>query len=301
MLWLRCNRRKLETYGEEIMTRRNAVIQRLINKQTVFSTLPIPNGSFNDFAFFAQSDFDLVMIETEHQGFDSLLLRTSMQYLMNRKRILKDGALISPTPLVRVAPNSREKNEWVIKQTLDAGAMGLVLPHLESVESAEAAIKAARYPRARGAAQNGPDGLRGWSPFVAMDYWGVTQDEYYERADIWPLNPDGEILLMGIVENMTGVKNLPQILKQAKGIGVIWAGSGDLSVSMGLRGEHSHKEVEAEMLKILRICKDHGVACCAPIGAGGVDERIDQGFEVIIIHTMPSLEQLKRGVTRRGV
>jgi 4-hydroxy-2-oxoheptanedioate aldolase len=48
---------------------------------------------------------------------------------------------------------------------------------------------------------------------------------------VWPLDPDGDLLLMGIVEEAEGVRNIRDILKQVKGIGAIWAGPGDLSIS----------------------------------------------------------------------
>src|SRR6218665_1544297 len=112
--------------GETSMAKRNGVIQRLLNGETVFSTVPIQNGNLSDFAALSSSAFDMVMIENEHQGYDSLLLRTSLQFLLNRKRIMQSGGVVSPTPFVRVPPNARETSQWIIKQTLDAGAMGLV-------------------------------------------------------------------------------------------------------------------------------------------------------------------------------
>ena len=96
---------------------------------------------------------------------------------------------------------------------------------------------------------------------MAPHYWGLTAQEYYDAADVWPLDPDGELLLMGIVENVQGINNLPDILRQVKGIGAIWAGSGDLSVSMGFKGQSTHPDVEAGVQKILAICQDFGVPC----------------------------------------
>jgi 4-hydroxy-2-oxoheptanedioate aldolase len=52
--------------------------------------------------------------------------------------------------MVRIPPNARERNQWVIKQALDTGVYGLVLPHLNTVEDAQAAVAAARYPQAAG-------------------------------------------------------------------------------------------------------------------------------------------------------
>ena len=142
-------------------------------------------------------------------------------------------------PFVRIPPNSRETagNQWIIKQTLDAGVFGLVLPHLNTVEEARAAVVAARYPQVPGVRDFEPEGQRGWWQRLAPRYWGLNPQEYYDAADVWPLDPDGESLLMGIVEEPEGVKNLRDILREVKGIGAIWAGPGDMSVAMGKRGD----------------------------------------------------------------
>ena len=99
----------------------------------------------------ADADYDMVIIEMEHQGFDFTTLRTSLQYLLSRKRIVGNESLqADPVPMVRIPPNFRERNQWVLKQALDTGVYGLVLPHLNTVEDAQAAVVAARYPQVPG-------------------------------------------------------------------------------------------------------------------------------------------------------
>src|SRR5215467_12579961 len=90
-------------------------------------------------------------VSMEHEGFSFTTLRTSLQVLLNRKRIAEKGNLQPDVvPLVRIPPNARERNQWVIKQALDTGVYGLVLPHLSTVEDAQAAVAAARYPQVPG-------------------------------------------------------------------------------------------------------------------------------------------------------
>jgi hypothetical protein len=61
----------------------------------------------------------------EHEGFSFTTLRTSLQVLLNRKRIAENGNLQPDVvPMVRIPPNARERNQWVIKQALDTGVYG---------------------------------------------------------------------------------------------------------------------------------------------------------------------------------
>lgn len=272
--------------------RLNKVIERLEGRQPVFCAAVAQNGDWDGLAQLALSDFDMLIVETEHQGFDLPLLRHSLQHLLHRGRIAAKGSLQPDVvPFVRIPPYARERNQWVIKQTLDAGAYGLVLPHLDSVEAAQSAVRSARYPQARGAADAEPAGERGWWPWAAAHYWGISGEAYYDAADLWPLDPDGELLLMGIVENAEGLRALPEIVKQVRGIGAIWIGPGDLSVSLGYRGDLEHPEVEAAVQQARQVCKQAGV----PVGAVAgrkhdAIQRLEQGFDIVVLPPSGSAE-----------
>ena len=266
------------------MVRLNRVIDRLENGKPAVGTWA-NNGNLDDLAFATDSGYDYVFIDNEHTGLDFPTLRLSLQSLLNRKRILETGSLQAhPTPFVRVTPNSREQNQWALKHTLDLGVYGLVIPVLDSVEAAEAAVVACRYPQRRGAADMLPKGERGWHPHdVAVRYWGISVEEYTDKADLWPLDPDGEMLLVGIIETVKGAKNLPDILKNVKGIGVIMAGAGDLSVDMGLGGNATEDpEVQEMIMQTLKVCKEYGVPCSTGIrNKEDVERRLEQGFQIL--------------------
>ncbi len=66
------------------------------------------------------------MIKMEHEGFILNNLRVCLQFLLIAE---KGCAQPDVVPLVRIPPNSRERYRWIIKQALDAGVYGLVLPH----------------------------------------------------------------------------------------------------------------------------------------------------------------------------
>ena len=64
-----------------------------------------------------------------------------------------------------------------------------MLPHISTVEEASNAVAACRYPRLKSAPLYEPAGIRGDGPTAAVRYWGLGQQDYYEKADVWPLNP----------------------------------------------------------------------------------------------------------------
>ena len=215
---------------------------------------------------------------------------------MNRKKISENGTLqADPAPFVRIPPNTRERNQWVMKQALDAGVYGLVLPHLDNVEDAKAAVAAARYPQVPGAADFEPEGERGWWYRIAPRYWGLTPAEYYDAADLWPLDPDGNLLLIGIIEDPVGVKNVRDILREVPGIGCIWAGPGDMSGAMGHKGNANHPEVQANLMTILEACREFGVPCATGCTAEEVPMRLEQGFRIIITAPEKTTKGLDEG------
>ena len=288
--------------GEEDMAHRprlNKVIGLLEEGKPAFGTF-VSNGNLDGLAYVADAGYDFVFIENEHVGMDFTDLRISLQFLLSRKRIASQGNLqADPAPFVRVAPNAEEMNQWVLKQTLDHGVYGLLLPRLESVEAARAAVRVCRYSQKTGASES--IGERGWSPRVAARYWGLSVPEYYEAAGLWPLDPDGEVFLIAICESVEGVKNLPDILAQVKGIGGVLAGPGDLSVSMGTGGDTKDPRVQEALLSILATCKKYGVAC------GGVaetpedlDRQLEQGFRFFITSSHQSNPTLAHALKVTG-
>jgi 4-hydroxy-2-oxoheptanedioate aldolase len=99
-----------------------------------------------------------------------------LQYFLNRQRLVEQGTLQPDVvPFVHIPPNAREAggNQWVIKQTLDTGVYGLVLPHLNTVEDAQAAVMATRYSQVPGVPDCEPQGQRGWWPRLAPQLLGA--------------------------------------------------------------------------------------------------------------------------------
>ena len=107
----------------------------------------------------------------------------------------------------------------------------------------------------------------------------MTAPEYYARADVWPLDPKGEILVAIMCEDVIGLKNLPRILKEVPGIGAVVIGEGDLSQNLGFPRQYKHPTVAGAIAEILAICKEHNVACGHPhVEKDNVEEVVAQGF-----------------------
>ncbi|HLN15458.1 MAG TPA: aldolase/citrate lyase family protein [Acidimicrobiales bacterium] len=262
--------------------RLNKVIGRFLAGEVVVSSVPVANGSVEEAQAYGDADFDMVIFEMEHFGFDFVGLRHSLQAMLNRRRIHEDGLAPSVVPTTRIPPNAGETSQWIIKQALDIGVYGFIAPQVKTPEEALAIVKAARYPARRGSSLGG--GERGYWPQVAARYWGLSQADYIERADVWPLNPDGEILIVALIESRRGVENLERILDATNGIGAIWPGPGDMATDMGLAvTQPPHPEVEEQLAQVLTICSSRGVPCAAAaVSVEDAVARVAQGFQVIL-------------------
>ncbi|RJQ12597.1 MAG: aldolase [Dehalococcoidia bacterium] len=262
--------------------RLNSVIRVLEQGGTALASFASPDiGTATEMA---NADYDGVVYEMEHNPYDNGQLRHALQYMLNRSQIAKSGSIVSrPTPLVRIPPNGGEMSQWHAKQVLDSGVYGVLWPHVSTVEEAYNAVAACRYPRPEDAPRLEPRGIRGDAPGTAARYWGLTQQEYYQRADVWPLNPDGEILAMIMCEDARAIDNLPQMLKQVPGIGVVVIGEGDLSQNLGYPRQYEHPVVREAMATILRTCQEAGVACGHPhVDTANVAWVVEQGFRFLM-------------------
>lgn len=275
--------------------RLNGAIRALEKGAQAFVTFT--NAEIGNSLTVGAAPYDGVVFEMEHNPFDIATLRHCLQYLLNRRQIVQ-AASVAPvvTPFVRIPANGGEMNQWLAKQVLDLGVYGVVWPHVSSVEEARNAVAACRYPRPANAPYYEPAGLRGDAPAAAMRYWGVSQQEYYAKADVWPLNPQGEILVIIMCEDVKGIKNLPSMLKEVPGIGVVLIGEGDLSQDLGFPRQYEHPVVASAISEILGICKEHKVPCGHPhVDAKNVESILNQGFRWLMPLPVTSFAPLELG------
>ena len=275
--------------------RLNGVIKALEQGQTAFVAFT-PVDIENAVAM-AGTKLDGVAFEMEHAPLDFPGLRNALQFMLDRGQIVAGGTLApAVTPMVRVPPNGIEMNSWIAKQVLDIGVMGIIFPHVSSVEEAANAVGACRYPRLKSAPRYSPPGIRGDAPARAARYWGLPQQEYYKRADVWPLAPDGEVLVVIQCEEMRAIENLPKILKEVPGIGVVLIGEGDLSQELGHPRDYDHPVVADAINNILKICKEHDVPCGHPHPDGkNIERLVKDGYRFLMPSSPRSFGVLDQG------
>ena len=219
----------------------------------------------------------------EHWQFLSLtlspFLRDDIEQAMEDLRVA--GGRPRLTPIVRIPYWGEQQYQHMAKQFLSVGAMGIIVPEVETAEQAAKLVENMRYPPQRGARYPEPAGKRGCCPGAAPAYWGLSRDEYFARSDVWPLNPDGELLALVMVESQTAIDNIDAILA-VPGLAGVMVGPADLSLSLGVGTPGPNlraPEVEAATATVAAACVAHN-AICGTFETSDVEQRIAQGFRL---------------------
>ena len=259
-------------------------------------------AELNSAVAMSTSKFDGCVFEMEHNPWDGRLLRDCLQYMLNRAQIAKAASVVpGVTPMVRVPVNGVEMAQWHAKQALDMGCYGIVFPHISTVQEAYNAVAACRYPRLKNAPLYEPAGIRGDGPTAAVRYWGLTQQDYYQKADVWPLAKHGEIFVILQIEDTKGVENLDAMLEEVPGIGAILIGEGDLSQELGFPRQYEHKEVLAWMKRIVDTCKKHNVVVGHPhVETGNAERIIKEGYCYLMCAPTRSFAHLTKAMELVG-
>ena len=272
--------------------RLNGVIKALEQGQTAFVAFtPVDIESA---VAMASSKLDGVAFEMEHAPLDFPGLRQALQFMLDRRQVV-DRATLTPavTPMVRVPPNGIEMNSWIAKQVLDIGVFGIIFPHVSSVEEAWNAVGACRYPRLSTASNYSPPGIRGDAPARAARYWGGRASG---TVRVRTLDPQGDVLVVIQCEETRAIENLPKILKEVPGIGVVLIGEGDLSQELGHPRDYEHPVVAKEINRILAICKEHNVPCGHPHPDGkNIERLVADGYRFLMPSAPRSFGVLDQG------
>jgi 4-hydroxy-2-oxoheptanedioate aldolase len=234
-----------QSTGSAKPKRINRAIELLEAGQPVYYTGG--RGGFEEGKKMAGTKADYINYEMEHGAFDMKELRDFMRGLVEggpTRSGHRTPAVIVTLPILGKDPASMRANYWVAQQVLAAGVHGILLCHAEHPEAVRIFVESLRYPFAEKAAGLGT-GIRGnGSQNFASQIWGMTPIEYMRKADVWPLNKNGEIMLGVKIETPMAAENAEKTTK-IPGLAFAEWGPGDQSFFLvgpptegGLREQH---------------------------------------------------------------
>ncbi|MGE0406306.1 MAG: hypothetical protein AB7O65_08405 [Candidatus Korobacteraceae bacterium] len=223
----------------------NKMIELLEDGQTVFD-VNVSGAGYEEGKKLAQHHADLIQYEMEHGPVDFLRLREFMQGLVDggpTKSGHRTPTVIVTTPFIGIDAVSVRANFWVVEQILSSGVHGLMLIHARNAEVVREFVRCARYQFSRPGLkdQEIAEGLRGngGQAFPAR-IWGVSTIEYTEKADPWPMNPNGELILSLKMEDKHVLPNIDEITKVQ---GIAWGEWGPTDQSMSIKGLDYLKQI----------------------------------------------------------
>lgn len=187
----------------------------------------------------AYAGFDFVVIDTEHAPLD----------LTTVYRLISLAAALDMAPLVRVPDGTPS----TIQKVLDAGAMGILVPHVDTVEQAIAVGRACRFP---------PAGVRGAGGTSRAGAWGLRPTAEYLATG------NDDVLCVPQLESAEAIEAAPDILALAT-VDAVFVGAADLALSMGAAPESP--EVRALIAAAIEAAHAAGKRC--GLAFGGVPER----------------------------
>jgi len=257
----------------------NPVIERLAKGQP-FVGVNTGDLSLENARTLARAPIDYVYVDMEHTPLNFEGLHMFLMGMSDRGMVLKKGNLQPNVALFARFPPEADQAGWVVKQALDIGLHGVIFNGVDTKSQALAAVQSMRYPQLRGSKYFEPVGKRGAAPGLATWIWGLTTDDYERHADLWPLNPEGDLLAIVMVESVEGLRNLDEILS-VPGIGAVFIGNAnDLRHSMGVPA--TSPEVEGARQTILKGCLAHKIACGITVASGAeMVKRLNEGWKMI--------------------
>lgn len=268
------------------MARVNRAIELLAQGQPVYYTGPA-KLSYEGGVAEAKTWADYLLVEMEHGLFDLVALEAFMRGLVDggpTRSGHRTPPVIVTLPTDGTDETVMRANAWMVKQVLARGVHGILLCHAETPDAVRVLVESSRYPFQTigvgdqlGVGRRGAGG-QGWAATV----WGLSSEAYLRRADVWPLNPDGEIMLGLKIENRRALANVDASLR-VPGIAFAEWGPGDMSMSFGHVFHHDPPyppELDNARSAVLSACKANGVAFLNMVQVEDVTRMIDEGVRI---------------------
>lgn len=265
--------------GQESYLHLNPVVEKLEQGRHVFGVSTADLSLQNARALAGDPDVDYVYVDMEHNPlrFDRLEHFVAFLAASGKAGFIERGnAQARPPVFARFPPYGREQTQWMVKHALDVGLMGILVNNVETAEQARNVVRTMRPRQLRSSAIPDPPGVRGT---IVCPFWGVGRGECRRRADLWPLNPRGDLLFWAMIETKEGVENADAIA-QVPGVGGFYLGAGsDLSSSYGAESADD-PEVAAAFEHLLAVCRARGIACGGTVTPANAALRMEQGYRI---------------------
>ena len=200
-------------------------------------------------------DVDGIWLEGEHGGVDYADLGN----------LTRACDLWGKTSVVRVMDNDYA----TIYRTLDRGAQGIVVPHVNSRAEAEAVVEAGKFS---------PLGKRGM--YTSRQGFGVG--DYFKTAN-------DQSLLIALIEDIVAVRNLDEIIK-VDHIDIFFVAPNDLATSMGQIGNMGHPEVQQTIDRALTKIVQAGRVAGTLVNAGNVERYTRMGVRAVMTSFFPWIQ-----------
>ena len=230
---------------------------------------------------------DYINVGMEHGAFDMAGLEAYLGGMVDAgpaRSGHRTPAVLVEVPVDGSSEATVRSNSWQFRQILGRGAHGVLLCHAESPDAVRAFVESCRYPiNQTGVGGSLGVGRRGiGSEDSASAIWGIERDEYILRADPWPLNPQGELLMGVKIESLRGMSKVEEILR-VPGIGFAEVGQGDLSLALGYLNcpDPFPPQMQETRDRVKAACAENGISFLEVARAENIKEKIDAGVRVI--------------------
>jgi 4-hydroxy-2-oxoheptanedioate aldolase len=283
---------------EQPKPRHNKIVDLLERNQVVFGLFSPARTPDAAKRAIADGQMDFVFINMERvQSYQPAEVKAFLQTLSENGLVRNPNNLPLATriPIFHDDPVAARQRT---AEMLNLGVHAIVFPDMESGEEARQAIAAMRYAQKNSKYSSpegmGPEGVRPDGVGDAPPYWGVSEKEYRQKADVYPINPDGELASIFIVESVKGIQNSREITRERPT--VAFPGPGTLrSVFQG-----DIAKVESAIQTQLASCKEFNVPCGITANVNDIEKRIKEGFRMIIIYDRDYPETIKAGRAAAG-
>jgi 4-hydroxy-2-oxoheptanedioate aldolase len=257
----------------------NPVVEALSQGRHVFGVSTSDLSIENAVALAGNPNLDYVYLDMEHNPLRFQEMKHFLAFITagDKAGLIKRGnGQVRPAVFARFPPYGREQTLWMVKHALDVGLNGILINNIETREQAENIVRTMRPSQRRDSKIPNPPGTRGT---VVCGFWAAPGNECRSRADLWPLNPEGDLIFWPMIETMEGVRNADAIA-QVPGVGGFYLGaSGDLSADLGV--SNTHPDVDAAMAKILAVCQVRKIPCGGTVNVANAARFMAQGYRII--------------------